>query len=38
MKQEMPKAYQPQQFEAEMYKQWEENGYFVAHRDPDKKP
>ena len=38
MQQEMPKAYQPQAFEAEMYKHWEEKGYFTAHRVPGKKP
>ena len=38
MKQEMPKQYQPQQFESEMYREWEEKGYFKAHRDPAKKP
>ena len=38
MKPEMPTTYQPQQFEAQMYKEWEENGYFVAPRVPGKKP
>ncbi len=38
MKAEMPKTYQPQQFEAEMYREWEEKGYFTARRVPGKKP
>ena len=38
MKQELPKQYQPQQFESEMYRDWEEKGYFKAHRDANKKP
>ena len=38
MKPEMPTTYQPQQFEAQMYKEWEEKGYFVAPRVPGKKP
>ena len=35
---EMDKVFNPQQIEGELYREWEENGYFVAHRDPDKKP
>lgn len=38
MQKEMPKTYQPQEFEKEMYKGWEENGYFVANPVPGKKP
>ncbi len=38
MEKEMPKTYQPQQIEAEMYAGWEEKGYFKAHRVPGKKP
>ena len=26
------------QIEGKLYREWEENGYFVAHRDPNKKP
>lgn len=37
MKPEMPTTYQPQQFEAQMYKEWEEKGYFVAPRVPRQK-
>ena len=35
---EMDKVYNPQAIEAELYKEWEESGAFVAHRDPEKKP
>ncbi len=38
MPKEMPKTYQPQQFEAEMYAHWENSGYFKANRVPGKKP
>ncbi len=38
MKNELPKQYKPQLFESEMYREWEEKGYFIAHRDPEKKP
>ncbi|MDR0930008.1 MAG: valine--tRNA ligase, partial [Oscillospiraceae bacterium] len=38
MQKEMPKTYQPQQFEAEMYRHWEESGYFIAPRNPGKRP
>ncbi len=38
MSKEMPKTYQPQQFEREMYADWEKKGYFKAHRVPGKKP
>jgi len=38
VEQEMPKAYQPQRFEAEMYKHWEESGCFTAKRVPGRKP
>ena len=35
---EMDKVFNPQQIEGKLYREWEENGYFVAHRDPNKKP
>ena len=38
MKQEMPRTFQPQAFESQMYARWEESGYFTAHRVPGKKP
>ncbi|MEG2719669.1 MAG: class I tRNA ligase family protein, partial [Clostridia bacterium] len=38
MSKELPKAYEPQEVEARIYKAWEENGCFEGHRDPEKKP
>lgn len=38
MDMEMEKVFSPQQIEAELYKEWEENGYFIAKRDENKKP
>ncbi len=38
MSTEMPKTYQPQQFEREMYANWEKKGYFEAHQAAGKKP
>ncbi len=35
---ELPKVYEPQQVEAEIYQKWQEAGCFAGHRDPDKKP
>ena len=34
---EMPKTYQPQAFEQDIYRCWEENECFKARRDPEKK-
>ncbi len=38
MARELPKVYEPQQVESEIYKMWEEGGYFHAERDDSKKP
>ncbi len=38
MARELPKIYEPQQVESEIYKMWEEGGYFHAERDDSKKP
>lgn len=38
MKKELAKTYSPKDFEDRLYKYWEENGFFKAERDPDKKP
>ena len=35
---ELPKIYDPKQTEKRLYKTWEENGYFNAEIDPNKKP
>ena len=35
---ELPKIYDPKQTEKRHYKTWEENGYFNAEIDPNKKP
>jgi len=35
---ELPKTYDPSSFEDRLYHSWEENGYFKAKVDPDKKP
>ena len=35
---EMDKVYNPQAIEGELYKEWEENGAFVAHRVEGKQP
>ena len=37
MQRELPKVYEPQQVENEIYKMWEENGYFKPNK-PDAKP
>ena len=34
----IPKTYQPQEFEKDIYAQWEEKGYFHAAPNPDKEP
>jgi len=38
MGKELAKTYDPKDFEERIYEQWEKNGAFRAHRDPDKKP
>lgn len=35
---EIPKTYQPKEAEQKWYKWWVNEGFFHAHRDPDKKP
>ena len=34
----IPKVYQPKEFEEKIYKMWEEEGHFRANPNPDKKP
>ena len=38
MSRELPKVYEPQQVENEIYKMWEENGHFKPNRPRDAKP
>ena len=38
MARELPKIYDPSQVESTIYKMWEDNGYFHAERDENKKP
>jgi len=38
MKKELPKTYEPGEVEEKIYKAWEDNGCFVAQREPGKKP
>ena len=38
MKKELPKVYEPQEVESQVYEAWEKNGCFRGHRDPDRKP
>ena len=38
MARELPKVYEPQQVENEIYKMWEENGYFKPQGKKDAKP
>ena len=38
MARELPKVYEPQQVENEIYKMWEENGYFKPQGKADAKP
>ena len=35
---EMAKTWNPQEVEDKLYREWEENGYFTAHREEGKKP
>ena len=35
---EMAKTWNPQEVEEKLYREWEENGYFTAHREEGKKP
>ena len=38
MAKELPKVYEPQQVESEIYKMWEDNGYFKPQGKADAKP
>jgi valyl-tRNA synthetase len=38
MRRELPKVYEPQQVENEIYKMWEDGGYFRPTEKPDAKP
>ena len=38
MARELPKVYEPQQVENQIYKMWEDNGYFRPSQNPDAKP
>lgn len=38
MLENLPKTYNPKDFEDRIYKFWNDNGYFVAHVDKNKKP
>ena len=38
MARELPKTYDPKQVEDRIYHFWQDNGYFKAQRDPNKKP
>jgi len=38
MRKELPKVYEPQQVEAEIYKMWEEGGHFKPNKDRSAKP
>ena len=38
MRRELPKVYEPQQVESEIYKMWEENGHFKPNKGRDAKP
>ena len=38
MARELPKVYEPQQVETEIYKMWEDNGYFSPRKGRDAKP
>ena len=38
MLENLPKTYDPKDFEDRLYKYWNDNGHFVAHVDKDKKP
>lgn len=34
----MEKTFEPRNFEKRLYEQWESAGYFIAHREENKKP
>ena len=38
MARELPKVYEPQAVETEIYQMWQDGGYFHAQRDEHKKP
>ena len=38
MRKELPKVYEPQQVENQIYKMWEENGHFKPNKSKDAKP
>ena len=38
MARELPKVYEPQSVETEIYRMWQEGGYFHTERDEHKKP
>ncbi len=38
MKKNIEKIYNPESFEKQIYKRWNDNGYFKANVNPDKKP
>ena len=38
MSKELGKTYDPKDIEDRLYKKWEDNGYFHAEVNPDKKP
>ena len=38
MARELPKIYEPQQVESQIYSMWQEGGYFHAEKDESKKP
>ncbi len=38
MRKELPKVYEPQQVEAEIYRMWEEGGHFKPNKDRSAKP
>ncbi len=38
MARELPKVYEPQKVESEIYKMWQEGGFFHTERDENKKP
>ncbi|MFA5577306.1 MAG: valine--tRNA ligase [Tissierellaceae bacterium] len=38
MLENLPKTYNPKDFEERLYQYWNDNGHFVAHVDMDKKP
>ena len=38
MARELPKVYEPQQVESQIYDMWQKGGYFHAERDAEKKP